>query len=74
MKILISIISYFCMFSLVKAQDKNISFITTSGTSLRSVTIQANYIVQRNRMKIIGVRNIKEGNNWTRIITVTPKY
>jgi hypothetical protein len=55
------------------SQEKNVSFVTTVGTTLRSVQVQANNIAKFNRMKIVGIRTTKQGDNWVRVVKLIPR-
>ena len=75
MKIIIYFLLIFLNYTFYSlANDKNISFITVTGASLRSVTTQTHNAAYMNGMKIIGTKTVKLGDTWVRTVKVTPKY
>lgn len=65
---------FFCLTSFLHAGEKNISFLTVVGPSLRDVKIQAHNTAYINGMKIIGTRTVKTGDTWITTVKITDKY
>lgn len=75
MKIIIYFLLIFLNYTFYSlANDKNISFITVTGASLRSVTTQTHNAAYMNGMKIVGSRTVKVGDNWVRTVKIKSRH
>jgi hypothetical protein len=54
-------------------ENKSVSFISISG-SLNFVKTEARNTAYMNGLKIIGTRTTKQGELWTTVVKVVPRY
>jgi len=75
MKKLISyIFVYFCILLSAQANDKNVLFLTSVGSSFGNARIEVSKTANFNGMKILSTRTVRQGNIWVSVAKVTPKY
>lgn len=56
------------------ADDKQVAFLTTVGSSFQDSYAKAHNAAYMNSMKIVRSSTQKNGNIWVTIVTVAPKY
>jgi len=75
MKKLISyIFVYSCILLSAQANDKNVLFLTSVGSSFGNARIEVSKTANFNGMKILSTRTVRQGNIWVSVAKVTPKY
>ena len=57
-----------------QANDKNVLFLTSVGSSFGNARIEVSKTANFNGMKILSTRTVKQGNIWVSVAKVTPKY
>lgn len=75
MKKLISyIFVYSCILLSAQANDKNVLFLTSAGSSFGDARIEVFKTANLNGMKVLSTRTVKQGGIWVSMAKVTPKY
>jgi len=74
-KIINSILIYLCLFSASNADDKKqVSFITSVGSTLYNSQVNANNRSYMSGMKVVGRSSVKSGNIWVTTVKIVSKY
>ena len=73
-KLIYSTVIYLLFLINTNANDKQVLFLTSAGSSFGLARQESHRAANRHGMKVLSTRTSKQGNIWVSISKVTPKY